>query len=254
MAKQYVITDAGWNLLDSASQMRSLTSGNLGFRTLPIKGFATIDGQDANVVSVPAIEAIVHAVFFPKPVPRQARPHPAAPVKPSAAATTVDVLNGGPTTGLAARISAVLVKAGDRAGTVGNTPSRTATSVSYGPGASANAAALARMFGVTAAPAPSLAAGQIRILLGARAVLPGALAASQPQPACDDRSHRRAAGRCGDRPQGRYSLRELTGGQAGPPDSGVRSSASLDRLLPMRQQEMAGGWPGRWRAGLIMAG
>ena len=183
VAKQYVITDAGWNLLDFASQMRSLTSGNLVFRTLPITGFATIDGQDANVVSVPAIQAIVHAVFFPKPVRRQARPHTAAPVKPSAAATTVDVLNGGPTTGLAARISAALVKAGYQAGTVGNTPSRTATSVSYGPGASANAAALARMFGVTAAQAPSLAAGQVQILLGAGAVLPGALAASQPQPA-----------------------------------------------------------------------
>ncbi len=183
VAKQYVITDAGWNLLDFASQMRSLTSGNLVFRTLPIKGFATIDGQDANVVSVPAIQAIVHAAFFPAPVPRPARHHPAAPVKPSAGPTTVDVLNGGPTTGLAARISAALVKAGYRAGAVGNTASRTATSVSYGPGASANAAAIAAMFGVTAAPAASLAAGQVQILLGAGAVLPAALAASQPQPA-----------------------------------------------------------------------
>ncbi|MGI8451151.1 MAG: LCP family protein [Streptosporangiaceae bacterium] len=187
VAKQYVITDAGWNLLDFATQMRSLTSGNLVFRTLPIKGFATIDGQDSNVISVPGIQAIVHAAFFPKPAPRQARQHhtarTAAPVKPSAGTTTVDVLNGGPTTGLAARISAALGQAGYRAGTVGNTASRTATSVSYGPGASANAAALARIFGVTAVPAASLAAGEIQILLGAGAVLPGALAASQPQPA-----------------------------------------------------------------------
>ena len=36
VAKQYVITDAGWNLLDFSSQMRGLTSGNLVFRTLPI--------------------------------------------------------------------------------------------------------------------------------------------------------------------------------------------------------------------------
>ncbi len=34
VAKQYVITDAGWDLLDFASQMRSLTSGNLTFHTL----------------------------------------------------------------------------------------------------------------------------------------------------------------------------------------------------------------------------
>jgi LCP family protein required for cell wall assembly len=182
VAKQYAITDAGWKLLDFASQMRSLTSGNLVFRTLPIKGFATIGGQDANVVSVPAIQAIVHAAFFPKPVPRPARHHTAAaPVKPSAAVTTVDVLNGGPATGLAARISAALVRAGYRAGTVGNTASRTATSVSYGPGASANAAAIAGMFGVIAVPAASLAAGQVQLLLGAGAVLPGALAPGQPQ-------------------------------------------------------------------------
>ena len=35
VAKQYVITDSGWNLLDFATQMRSLTSGNLSFNTLP---------------------------------------------------------------------------------------------------------------------------------------------------------------------------------------------------------------------------
>ena len=182
VAKQYVITDAGWNLLDFATQMRGLTSGNLVFRTLPIQGFATIGGQDANVVNVPELQAIVHAVFFPRPEMRHARPRPAAPSKPSAGATTVDVLNGGSTTGLAGRVSAALVSAGYRAGTVGNTAARPVTSVSYGTGASANAAAIARMFGVTAAPGASLAPGHVQILLGARAGLPGALAASAPQP------------------------------------------------------------------------
>ena len=42
VAKQYVITDSGWNLLDFASQMRSLTSGNLTFHTLPIEKYAVI--------------------------------------------------------------------------------------------------------------------------------------------------------------------------------------------------------------------
>ena len=40
VAKQYVITDSGWNLLDFVTQMRSLTSGNLTFHTLPIEGYA----------------------------------------------------------------------------------------------------------------------------------------------------------------------------------------------------------------------
>jgi LCP family protein required for cell wall assembly len=186
VAKQYVITDAGWNLLDFATEMRGLTSANLVFHTLPIKGFATIDGQDANVVDVPVIQAIVQAAFSPSLVSRPAARGAAAggkpsASKPSAGPTTVDVLNGGSTTGLAGRVSAALVRAGYRAGSVGNTASRVVTSVSYGAGASANAAAIARMFGVSAVPGASLARGHVRILLGAGAVLPGPLAAGQPQ-------------------------------------------------------------------------
>ena len=70
VAKQYVITDAGWNLLDFATGMRGLTSGNIVFRTLPITGYATIDGQDAN-----AVERACHPVHRPcglLPAPRPA--------------------------------------------------------------------------------------------------------------------------------------------------------------------------------------
>ena len=42
VAKRYVITDAGWNLLDFAAQTRGLTSRDLVFHTLPIKGFASV--------------------------------------------------------------------------------------------------------------------------------------------------------------------------------------------------------------------
>ena len=61
VAQQYLITDAGWDLLDFAAQMRSLTSGDLTFRTLPIVGYETIDGQDANVINPAYIQQIVHA-------------------------------------------------------------------------------------------------------------------------------------------------------------------------------------------------
>ena len=66
---------------------------------------------------------------------------------------------------------------------MGNTAARAATSVSYGTGAAVNAAAIARLFGVAAVPAASLAPGQVQILLGGRAGLPGALAAGAPGPA-----------------------------------------------------------------------
>jgi len=38
VARGYVITDAGWNLLDFAAPLHALTSGSLLFRTLPIHG------------------------------------------------------------------------------------------------------------------------------------------------------------------------------------------------------------------------
>ena len=168
VAKQYVITDSGWNLLDFATQMRSLTSGNLTFRTLPIKGYATIDGQDANVVDPAYIKAIVRATFYPKPGSRA----PRAANRASARKTTVDVLNGGNTSGLAKRDSAALTAAGYRRGQVGNTTARTATAVLYGPGAEASAAAIAKLFGVTAAADASLAAGHVQVLLGADTTTP----------------------------------------------------------------------------------
>jgi LCP family protein required for cell wall assembly len=185
VAKRYVITDAGWNLLDFAAQMRGLTSQNLVFHTLPIQGYATIDGQDANQVDVSYIQHIVHNAFSPQPAPRAATPHPATAQisKAAASRTTVAVFNGGPTTGLAGRISAALVKQGFHAGTVGNIPARTSTAVLYGAGASANAAVIAKMLGVTAIPDTGVAAGDVQVLLGANTVFPSALAATgSPSP------------------------------------------------------------------------
>jgi LCP family protein required for cell wall assembly len=162
VARQYAITDAGWNLLDFALQGRNLTSGNLVFHTLPIEGFATIDGQDANQVNPAAIKAIVHAAFYPGP------PQPRAHHRPA----TVDVLNGGTTPGLAAAVSGTLARGGYRAGRVGNTGPRGSTAVLYGPGASADAAKIAALFGVTAAASASVARGHVEVLLGSGATVP----------------------------------------------------------------------------------
>ena len=179
VAKQYVITDAGWNLMDFAGQMRDLTSGNLVFRTLPIKGYATLDNQSVNLVDPPYIKAIVHAAFYPVPRARVA-------AKASGAAetgrTTVDVLNGGNTQGLAARVAAALVKAGYRAGEVSNTSSRATTAVRYGAGSSASAKKIAALFGVTAAASTSVAAMHVEILLGASAVMPAMSNATELSP------------------------------------------------------------------------
>jgi LCP family protein required for cell wall assembly len=184
VAKQYVITDNGWNLLDFVAQMRSLTSGNLTFRTLPIEGYQTIDGQDANVVNPGRIQQIVQETFYPAPGSSSASASPSA--SPSAAATagnsqvTVDVYNGGSTRGLAGEVSAALVKDGYTAGKIGNTSPLTKTEVLYGTGASAGAAKIASLFGVTASASSTVAAGHVEVLLGADATVPGTAATSSP--------------------------------------------------------------------------
>jgi LCP family protein required for cell wall assembly len=141
VAKQYVITDSGWDLLDFITQMRSLTSGDLTFRTLPIVGYQTIDGQDANVINTAYIQQIVHETFYPSPATASpsASPRPTVTVAAGASKVTVDVYNGGSTQGLAGEVSAALVKEGYLAGTVTNTSPLTTTEVLYGTGTSANA-------------------------------------------------------------------------------------------------------------------
>ncbi len=173
VAQRYVITDAGWNLLDFAAQMRGLTSASLVFHTLPIEGYATIGGQDANVVSPAYIKAIVHAAFYPAPVPQHRRHR----------ATTVDVQNGGKTNGLANRISAALARAGYRPGQVGNTTLRSVTAVRYGQGGAASARKLAQIFDGTAVASGSVPRGHVQILLGISATMPTVLAVSRsPSP------------------------------------------------------------------------
>ena len=178
VAKQYVITDSGWNLLDFATQMRSLTSGNLSFHTLPITAYETIDGQAANVVNVPYVQQLIHNTFYPAPVSSSSsKPKPTATATVSAAeaaATIVDVFNGGNTQGLAGQVSAALVKEGFKAGQISNTTALPTTQVLYGAGAAASGAKIASLFGVTATASAVVAAGHVLVNLGADAKVPGA--------------------------------------------------------------------------------
>jgi LCP family protein required for cell wall assembly len=181
VAKTYVITDAGWNLLDFATQMRGLTNAHISFRTLPIVRYGQIGSppQDVNIVNPAYIKAIVHAAFYQPERKRQARQHP-GPARPAGPPAIVDVYNGGQIQGLAASVSAALVRAGYRAGTTANTPHRVATAVRYGAGEAANGRAIAAMFGVTAARDPSVQPGHVRILLAATATVPAGTRSSRP--------------------------------------------------------------------------
>jgi LCP family protein required for cell wall assembly len=180
VAKQYLITDAGWNLLDFITQMRSLTSGNLQFRTLPIVGYQTIDGQKANVVDPAYIQQYVHQLFYTPhhSSHRSSHPQPTVTVNPSL--TTVDVYNGGNTAGLAGQVSAALVNAGYKAGAVGNTSALATTKVLYGTGSAAAAGQIASLFHATATASPTVPAGHVEVMLGADATLPNVSATPTP--------------------------------------------------------------------------
>jgi len=173
IAKQYVITDSGWDLLDFASQMRDLTSGNLVFHTLPIVAYETIDGQDANEVNPPYIQEIVQDTFYPPAASSSSpSPKPTAESSADAAKTTVDVYNGGNTAGLAGEVSTALVKQGYTAGQIADTSALSTTEVLYGTGASASASKIASEFSVTATASSTVAAGHVEIMLGADSTLP----------------------------------------------------------------------------------
>jgi hypothetical protein len=183
VAKQYLITDSGWNLLDFISQMRGLSLGNVTFRTLPEVAPITIDGQDANEIDVPQIQQIIQQSFYPAPAASaSASARPSAQDTAANSQFTVDVYNGGNTPGLAKQVSDALVKDGYTAGAVANTSPLTTTEVLYGTGASAGAGNIASMFGVTASASSTLAAGHVEVLLGADATLPAGAASTSPSP------------------------------------------------------------------------
>jgi LCP family protein required for cell wall assembly len=178
-ADKYLITDSSWNLLDFSTQMHALSGENLKFYTAPIVGYATIDGQDANQIDIPAIQAAIKAKFT-APAPssgptakKQAKK--AAPIPP-ASTVTVDVYNGGSTGGLAGRVSTALAAKGYKAGSVTDAtaqsqPVKAGDEVFYGAGAAANGAKIAGYFGVTATALGSLRAGHVEVLLGTGSTL-----------------------------------------------------------------------------------
>ncbi|WP_326948713.1 LCP family protein [Amycolatopsis sp. NBC_01307] len=156
-AQQDVVVSAGWDLLAFVQQARDLTGGNLEFSTLPIEGFATVDGQAVNEVDVEKVRATVRQVFEPTA---------------EAPRSIADVLNASGRVGLAASAADVLGQHGFREGAVGSSRVRR-TTVDYGHGAAADALLAAKLLGGLPVRATgSVAAGHVRVILGADFALP----------------------------------------------------------------------------------
>jgi hypothetical protein len=168
-AKLYVNTDAGWQLLDFASEMRSLTGKNLTFKTLPIVGFQTIDGQAANVIDTATIKQLVQTSFTAPASSGSKSSSQKQAVTYPLSDTVVNVVNASGRTGAAHEALTGLVSAGFKQGQANTaTAVQSATQVLYGSGAAAkaNAARVAALFGVTAQASSAVSAGYVEVILG----------------------------------------------------------------------------------------
>ena len=105
VASKYVITDKSWDVPLFAGEMHALTGQNLSFYTAPIVGYETVDGQDANQIDIPAVQADIKKAFTAPPAPSGTKKSASKPKSakktapiPPASTVTVDVYNGGSTT------------------------------------------------------------------------------------------------------------------------------------------------------------
>ncbi len=170
-AKSYLMYDSGWNLIGLAEDLRSLSSSNLSFTTVPeistndvdIPGYPGL--QSANYIDVPQIQQQVNQTFYGSSM-----------IPSTAKSVTVGVYDGSGTAGLAADVSQDIAAMGYKAGAVENSSSQSQpvtddTEVFYGAGSTteANAQVIANVMGVqSAASLPSLPAGHVEVLLGSQ--------------------------------------------------------------------------------------
>jgi anionic cell wall polymer biosynthesis LytR-Cps2A-Psr (LCP) family protein len=202
-ASKYLAVPKSWDLVQFGGELDALTGKNLSITTLSETAGPNIPGiGDVDNVNIPAIQSRVqrafaaprdgittpapsatagtHASAAPKTSTTPKAPKPAAtPVPP--ALVTVNVTNSGAPTGSGGRVQKALVAKGYHAQAGSpetGTTTQALTTVTYGAGAAANAAEIAKLFGgdITATPDGSLPADHVQITLGvATQMLPPAL-------------------------------------------------------------------------------
>jgi anionic cell wall polymer biosynthesis LytR-Cps2A-Psr (LCP) family protein len=169
-AQGYLEYDSGWNLLDFAQGMGSLTSSGLHFTTLPEASVNSVyvpslgGRQSVDLIDTTLLQQQVNEAFYGQPaIPATARTE------------TVDVYNGGSTTHLATDVRADLAALGYKAGQAAAPAAQSqavtdTTQVFYGGGGDdqANAQVIASLVGEATGPTSlsSLPAGHIEVLLG----------------------------------------------------------------------------------------
>ncbi|WP_460698960.1 LCP family protein [Nocardia thraciensis] len=170
MAQDDIVLSQGWNLIDFAQTMGKAGSIPIEFQTLPVKGYQTVNGQEVNIVDPALIKKTVRAAFGMQ------APQPAEPT--TTPSSTVDVVNSGGPTGMAAKVSAALSEKGFAEGEIGNAAYGDGSSsvVYYGNGADVDATQAADMLGgLPTAPSKTVRSGHVKIVIGSDFTMPDEL-------------------------------------------------------------------------------
>ncbi|MFF3573706.1 LCP family protein [Nocardia jiangxiensis] len=168
-AQNDVVLSQGWNILDFAQTMGKAGSIPIEFQTLPIRGYQSIDNQDVNIIDPAAIKHAVRTAFGV---------HATQLANPTG---TVDVVNAGSVTGMAAEVSNALARKGFGKGSIGNAAYGDGSSslVYYGAGAGSDAAQLADILGgLPTAASKNVGPGHVKVILGSDFTLPDELTTS----------------------------------------------------------------------------
>ncbi len=168
-ANRSIVLSEGFNLLDLAGQMSTISSGNINFQTIPTHGPETSTAKDALNIDVAEVRSIFAGLDAEPTAPTAA---PAAPAV-DRAAVRVDVQNATVTSGLAKDTSDGLTAGGWAAGAVSQYPGTTAaeqlavTSIRYAPGDEAAADLAKADLGVGEVQADSsLTVGRLLVVVG----------------------------------------------------------------------------------------
>jgi len=166
-----ITVDTGWQLLDFASELQGLTGGSITFNTMPVTNVDGRLGDGTNVVMVSPtdVQTWVKALFTKVGKQPDTSTAPTTTSAPNAnAATTVDVSNASSQSGLAGRVSELLVGQGYGKGDVLSANAKRATSlVEYSAADKAAAQKVATALGdLPIAVSSSVSPGHVLVLLG----------------------------------------------------------------------------------------
>lgn len=215
VARDNVAVDDGLNIMEFASRASQLSERPLSLYTLPISGFGKdANGSDINRVDLPTIRRIVNERFMSDtPVALEAA-SPATQSPPALAEPAIlDVVNATSRDGLAAALEEAFAGSGFTRGsaTTAAVPADDST-IEYGPGADRAAQALADRLHLPSAANDTVAAGTVRLTVGARFPAADYLAhpGATPDPSGSGQVSAVAATGTGDRAPAPTDLSQMT--------------------------------------------